>query len=328
MTSPQPPKRTFGQTLIDIVTTFQQAPVNPLQHALRQAIAGDDLLQDYEYELLSALGTLENSYHTAQAEFFDVMKQNAKIEDQLHRHGIAYQTLPNTPIVIHFDLDDAVTGYDLAASNQPRKARKVSQLQQEVQQLRQDYEQLAQDLEEQKVQQTYLTLKVVLHGLPDPFAKSEVDEYQDAVATLLETTKRQQDAKDEKTRHKVASQRIAQELYTQDPLLTQQYEVVTLQQILDETEIANSIAQTILQQATQHKDLNTKVGLYARAMKYTEKRTRKNIAENPILFKDYFELAFKLKFEAKYNKQMGNEAQAKVYASQLLSIEPSATNRE
>lgn len=227
----QPLKRKFKDTLTDLISAFQQAPVNPLQHFLRTTIAGDILLQDVAYDLDSAIGTLETKYDTTQKELFAVISQNQKLEQTLQDSNISYQKTADKPIVIRYKVNDIITKYDLSASNQKSKATEVTKLQQEVRQLEISYEDVAQDLEAQKTQQTYLRLKVALHGLPDPFAKNEVDEYKDAVASLLETDKKQQDAKYEKTRHNIACNRIIGELYTQDYTLSGNYHQETLQKI-------------------------------------------------------------------------------------------------
>ncbi len=213
MTNPsEKPKRRFKDTLSQLVQSFLDAPVNPIQHLLRTAMSGDVLLQDVEYDLQSANGTLETKYETTQKELFEVINRNLKLEQTLQDSDISYQKATDKPIIIHYRVNDIITNYDLSASNQKNKAAQVATLQQEVRELEASYEELAEDLEAQKIQQTYLTLKVALHGLPDPFAKSEVEEYQDAVASLLEQDKKERDAKYEKTRVLIARKQTIAEI--------------------------------------------------------------------------------------------------------------------
>ncbi len=234
-TATEKAKRTFRQTLTDIVTTFQQAPVNPLQHLLRTAIVGDVLLQDVAYDLQSAIGTIETRYELAQKELFEIIGQNLKLEKTLQDANISYETTKDKPIIINYKINDLITNYDLSASNQKNKVAQVTILQQEVKQLETSYENLAQDLEAEKTQHTYLTLKLALHALKDPFAKTEVDEYQDAVASLLETDRKQQEQRDGKKRTEIALQRLAIEIYSTDPLLTSNYDQNTIETIVSKT---------------------------------------------------------------------------------------------
>jgi hypothetical protein len=226
------PTKTFRDTLTELVLAFTSAPVNPIQLALRKAIAGDDLLQDKEYDLMSAQGSLNNLYDSAQKEQFEVMAENERLEYLLSTKGISYQPLDNnTPIVIRFDLGDVFGSYDLTTSNQPRKAKQVAEFQESVKKLQQEYEQLAQDLEAQKVQRTYLTLKAKLYGLQTSEPKNDVEQYQDEVASLLQTYEKQKEAIAEKKRQKIVHAKIIGELYSQDYTLRGNYDVATLQQI-------------------------------------------------------------------------------------------------
>jgi len=225
------PNQTLRQTLTGLVQTYLAAPAGPIQQLVRKATGGDVLSKDKEYELISALATLENLYNTAQRESFEVMTHNSKLEQALNQQGITYQTQESTPIVIHFDIDTALTPYDGSTTNKKGKVAKIKTLQTEVDTKQAEYLELAQDLETQKTQRTYLTLKVALHGIKDPFAKNDVEEYEDAVATLLKTDKKQQDAKYEQKRLQLASVRIIGELYSQDYTLSGNYDVKTLGEI-------------------------------------------------------------------------------------------------
>ncbi len=230
MTS-QPPKRKFKDTLTGLVTAFLDAPVNPLQDIFRRAMVGDVLLQDVEYDLRSAIGTVETKYELEQKELFEIMCKNVKLEQTLQNANIPYQKTTDKPIVIHYNLNEIITNYDLSASNQKNKAVQVAILQQELKKLETAYEEFSQDFEAEKTENTYLRLKVALHDLKDPFAKSDVEEYEDAVATLLKTTRKQQDAKYEQTRLQLASVRIIGELYAQDYTQSGTYHTETLDKI-------------------------------------------------------------------------------------------------